>query len=200
MLIGYARVSRDDQDLSLQRDALTAAGCEKLYEDKMSGAKSARPGLERALETLRRGDTFVVWRLDRASRSVRDLIDLSQKLNKSGVVLRSLKEQIDTSTSAGELYFHIMGALAQFERSLIQERTSAGLAAARARGRKGGRPRALTDAQISAARAMLADPAITVDDVANHLGASRATIYRVLPAGGRATLFTRTASESGDAR
>ena len=119
-----------------------------------------------------------------------DLIDLSEQLKQGDVGLRSLKEQIDTGTSAGELYFHIMSALAQFERSLIKERTSAGLAAARARGRKGGRPRALTDAQVAAARAMLSDPKISVDEVAACLGASRATIYRALPVGGRTALLT----------
>jgi DNA invertase Pin-like site-specific DNA recombinase len=148
MLIGYARVSTDDQNLDLQRDALKAAGCEKIIEDKASGkAGSNRPGLDRAREMLRPGDTLVVWRLDRLGRSLRDLIELMGELEGQGVGFRSLTESLDTTTPGGKLVFHVFGALAEFERNLIRERTKAGLAAARARGKKGGRPRKLDQDQ-----------------------------------------------------
>ena len=134
MLIGYARVSTDDQTLDLQRDALSAAGCERIFEDKAGGAKADRPGLKEAFGQLRRGDILVVWRLDRLGRSLKDLIARAEELHEQGIGLRSLQESIDTDSSSGQLIFHIFGALAQFERNLIRERTQAGLTAARARG------------------------------------------------------------------
>ena len=143
MLIGYARVSTDDQKLNLQQDALRAAGCEKIFEDYLSGAKFARPGLNSAIEIARARDTLVVWRLDRLGRSLKDLIQLTETLKERSIGLHSLQEAINTTSSSGQLVFHLFGALAEFERNLIRERTQAGLTAARARGRKGGRPKAL---------------------------------------------------------
>jgi len=139
MRIGYARVSTDDQHLELQTDALNQAGCEKSYEDRLSGARADRPGLREALKFARRGDTITVWRLDRLSRSLKDLIEMVAQLEERGIGLMSLQESIDTTSSSGKLIFHVFGALAEFERNLIRERTQAGLAAARARGRLGGR-------------------------------------------------------------
>lgn len=143
MLIGYARVSTDDQKSDLQEDALKAAGCEKIIVDKVSGVKTERSGLTQLSELLRKGDTLVVWRLDRLGRSLKDLIEWVNRLEQWGVSFRSLEESIDTRSSSGKLIFHIFGALAEFERNLIEDRTRAGLAAARARGRKGGRPKSL---------------------------------------------------------
>ena len=145
MLVGYARVSTHEQNLSLQVDALTQAGCEKIFEDKISGIKAERPGLNAALEFVRKGDTLVVWRLDRLGRSLKHLIETVADLEGRGIGLRSLQEAIDTTTAGGRLVFQIFGALAEFERNLIRERTLAGLQAARARGRKGGRPKALDE-------------------------------------------------------
>ncbi|MCP4826568.1 MAG: recombinase family protein, partial [Shimia sp.] len=143
MFIGYARVSTEDQSLALQHDALRAAGCERIFDDKVSGAKSERPGLTKALEQLRDGDTLAVWRLDRMGRSLKDLIARAEELKEMGVGLKSLQESIDTTSSGGQLIFHMFGVLAEFERNLIRERTQAGLTAARARGRKGGRKNVL---------------------------------------------------------
>ena len=162
MLIGYERVSTDDQNLALQHDALQSAGCEKIFSDKMSGAKADRPGLQEAFEFARKGDTIVVWRLDRLGRSLKDLIALVEELEKRKIGLRSLQENIDTTTSGGKLIFHMFGALAEFERNLVRERTQAGLQAARARGRKGGRKHKLTAQQIEVGRSLAADPAIGV--------------------------------------
>jgi len=187
MLVGYARVSTQDQNPALQRDALTAAGCGKLFVEKASGAQRERPALGEALAFMRAGDTLVVWRLDRLARSLKQLIETVEDLDGRGIGLRSLTEAIDTTTSGGKLVFHIFAALAEFERSIIRERTMAGLAAARARGRTGGRPPALGDADIAAAKALLADPAITARQVAERLGVSLSTLYRHLPAA-RATL------------
>jgi DNA invertase Pin-like site-specific DNA recombinase len=146
MLIGYARVSTHEQNLDLQKDALQSAGCEKIFVDEVSGAVAARPGLQQAMDTLRAGDVLVVWRLDRLlGRSLRDLIELVRQLEEWKVGFRSLQESMDTSSSGGKLIFHVFGALAEFERNLIRERTVAGLSAARARGRKGGRPKRLND-------------------------------------------------------
>src|ERR671932_2864777 len=149
MLIGYARVSTDEQNLDLQLSALKQAGCEQLYTDKVSGTKATRPGLEEAFSHLRAGDTFVVWRLDRLGRSLRHLIDTVTDLQERGVGFKSLTESIDTTTGGGKLVFHVFAALAEFERDIIRERTHAGLTAARARGRRGGRPKvaALDDAR-----------------------------------------------------
>lgn len=180
MLIGYERVSTDDQNLALQRDALQAAGCEKIFSDKMSGAKADRPGLQEAFEFARKGDTIVVWRLDRLGRSLKDLIALVEELEKRKIGLRSLQENIDTTTSGGKLIFHMFGALAEFERNLVRERTQAGLQAARARGRKGGRKHKLTAQQIEVGRSLAADPKRSVSSICEHLGISRPTYYRYI--------------------
>ena len=178
MLTGYPRVSTDDQNLALQRDALLEAGCEATYEDTLSGARAERPGLAHATKALRRGDTLVVWRLDRLARSLKNLIALSEELDDAGVGLRSIQESIDTKSSSGKLFFHLMGALGEFERNLIRERTKAGLDAARARGKVGGRPRSLIDADLIAAKALLGSEDLSVVEVAKRVGVSPATLYR----------------------
>src|SRR3954463_5045823 len=180
MLIGYARVSTFDQTLALQQDALTAAGCEQLYTDTVSGSVTQRPGLTQALSHLRASDTLVVWRLDRLGRSLPHLIETVSKLQQRGVGFCSLQEQIDTTTSGGKLVFHVFGALAEFERDLIRERTHAGLAAARARGRLFGRPKALTAQQVKQLRSLAEDERNTVGEICRTLGISRATFYRYL--------------------
>jgi DNA invertase Pin-like site-specific DNA recombinase len=179
MLIGYARVSTADQTLSLQSDALKEAGCEKFFTDEgVSGSKSDRPGLNEALEFARKGDTLVVWRLDRLGRSLPHLIEVVNGLADRGVEFRSLKETIDTSTAGGKLVFHVMAAMAEFERDLIRERTNAGLSAARARGRNGGRPKALSDSQLTMGKSLAKNPDLTVAQICEQLGCSRATYYR----------------------
>jgi DNA invertase Pin-like site-specific DNA recombinase len=179
MLIGYARISTHDQTLSLQMDALNAAGCEKIFTDEgISGSKTDRPGLNEALEYARNGDTITVWRLDRLGRSLPHLIEVVNGLADRGVEFKSLKETIDTSTAGGKLVFHVMAAMAEFERDLIRERTNAGLAAAKARGRNGGRPHALTADQIKMGRTLAASPDLTVNQICEQLGCSRATYYR----------------------
>jgi DNA invertase Pin-like site-specific DNA recombinase len=178
MLIGYARVSTDDQNLDLQRDALHQAGCEQIFTDRISGTKAERKGLTDALSHLRSGDTLVVWRLDRLGRSLRHLIDTVTALQERGIGFKSLQESIDTTTSGGKLVFHIFGALAEFEREIIRERTQAGLTAARARGKSGGRPKALTEKQVQMLRNLAADPENSIEDICNTLGISRATFYR----------------------
>jgi DNA invertase Pin-like site-specific DNA recombinase len=187
VLIGYARVSTQDQNLRLQLDALNAAGCERLYTEMASGAQRDRPELKAALDYAREGDTLVVWKLDRLARSIRQLIETVEDLERRKIDLRSLTEAIDTTTSGGRLVFHVFAALAEFGRSVIRERTRAGLEAARARGRKGGRPRSLGEGDLTAAKAMLRDPGITVEEVARRLGVGPATLYRHLP-GGRSSL------------
>ena len=182
MLIGYARVSTQDQTLRLQHDALTAGGCEKLFREKLSGTRTTLPAREKLLAFARKGDVVVVWKLDRLGRSLRDLIDVVNSLQDRGVGLRSLQEAIDTTTPAGKLTFHIFAALAEFERDMIRERTRAGLAAAHKRGVAIGRPRALTPEQILMAKAMTADPAISPRQVAEQLGIHRSTLYRHLNA------------------
>ena len=182
MFVGYARVSTQDQKPELQLDALKAAGCEKVFVEKASGAQRERPELIAALDYVRDGDTLVVWKLDRLARSMKQLIETVEGLEEKGIGFRSLTEAIDTTTAGGKLVFHVFGALAEFERSIIRERTRAGLDAARARGRKGGRPPKLKEADLKAARAMLADKSITVEEVAKHLRVSPATLYRHLPA------------------
>lgn len=176
MIIGYARVSTQDQNPQLQRDALEEAGCEQVFEERVTGTKRERPELQACLRTLRDGDTLVVWKLDRLARSLKDLVELIHELNERGVGFRSVTEAIDTTNAGGKLVFHIFGALAEFEHSLIRERTLAGLAAARARGRKGGRRPALSAADVRKAAAMLADPEITKTEVAKHFGISRVTL------------------------
>ena len=183
-LLGYARVSTDDQDLSLQIDALESHGIAKslIFMDKLSGARSDRPGLAKCLDALQSGDVLVVWRLDRLGRSMRHLITLVEDLRGRGIGFRSLNEgAIDTTSASGELIFNIFSALARFERRLIQERTKAGLAAARARGRCGGRPRLESEeAKVRAAKKLSGDKSITIDDICMTLGISRSTYYRYL--------------------
>ncbi len=184
MLIGYARVSTLEQNLDLQRDALAKAGCEQTFEDKESGAKTERPGLARALEALRPGDTLVVWKLDRLGRSLKHLVETVQNLNERGVGFKSLQENIDTTTSGGKLVFHVFAALAEFERGIIQERTQAGLAAARARGRHGGRPPGRDERKRTAALALSQDKSRSVVEICRMLGISRTSYYRYTgPAG-----------------
>jgi DNA invertase Pin-like site-specific DNA recombinase len=178
MLIGYARVSTLDQTLALQQDALTAAGCQDIYTDTVSGSVTDRPGLTEALSHLRAGDTLVVWRLDRLGRSLTHLIETIRQLQERGVGFRSLQEQIDTTTSGGKLVFHVFGALAEFERDLIRERTHAGLQAARVRGRLFGRPKALSPKQVAQLRTLAHDEQLTVREICQTLGISRATYYR----------------------
>lgn len=183
MLVGYARVSTQDQDMSLQLDALHGEGCEKVFTEKASGAQRERPRLQEALAYMRKGDTLVVWKLDRLARSLKQLIETVEELGGRGIGLKSVTESIDTTTTGGRLVFHIFAALAEFERGVIRERTRAGLDAARARGRTGGRPPALTETDIAAARAMLRDPDITVGEVAKRLKVVPSTLYRHLPGG-----------------
>lgn len=180
MNIGYVRVSTDDQKLDLQKDALVNAGCDKLYEDIASGAKEKRAGLDNAIRYLRKGDTLVVWKLDRLGRSLKHLIQVVNDLNKRGVFLRSVRENIDTSSSGGKLTFHLFGALAEFERDIISERTKAGLLAARARGRIGGRPKVMTDDKIKLAKQLMVNKDNSAQFVSKTLGISRATLYRYL--------------------
>jgi len=178
--LGYARVSTGDQDARLQHDALTAAGCYRIFTDTASGALQSRPELDKLLDQLRPGDTLVVWRLDRLGRSIRHLIDQLSELQDRGIEFRSLQENIDTSSPGGRLVFHIFASLAEFERDLIRERTNAGLAAARARGRTGGRPPRLTPHQVTTAKKLYDQQDMTVAQIGEVLGVSRSTIYRAL--------------------
>jgi DNA invertase Pin-like site-specific DNA recombinase len=178
--IGYARVSTLEQDAAMQHDALTADGCQRIFLDTASGKLEHRPALDAMLEQLRPGDTVVVWRLDRLGRSLRHLIDTVTDLEARGVAFKSLMESVDTSTPSGRLVFHIFGSLSQFERELTKERTMAGLAAARARGRKGGRPTVMTPEKIVAARSMYASGEHDIATIARVVNVSRATVYRVL--------------------
>jgi DNA invertase Pin-like site-specific DNA recombinase len=179
MLIGYFRFSTSDQKSDLQMDALKAAGCEKIYGDSgVSGSKTDRPELNKALEQLRPGDTLVVWRLDRLGRSLQHLIEVVNGLNERGVDFKSLQETIDTSTASGKLIFHVFCSMAEFERDLIRERTNAGLASARARGRMGGRPKALTPDKVKTARTLYDAKSMTVAQICEQVGCSRATFYK----------------------
>lgn len=191
MIIGYARVSTQDQNPELQLDALRAAGCEQMFHEKATGKFRERPELVACLRTMRKGDTLVVWKLDRLARSLKDLVEIIHDLNQRGVGFRSVTESIDTTSTGGRLVFHIFGALAEFEHSLIRERTIAGLAAARARGRKGGRKPVMSKADTRKAAAMLSDPAITKAEVAKHFNVSRVTLNAALARDGHAEVAVR---------
>ncbi|MCG7952682.1 MAG: recombinase family protein [Candidatus Thiodiazotropha endolucinida] len=181
MLIGYARVSTQDQNPDLQLDALHNAGCEQVFVEKITGTgKKARPEWEACKQVLRKKDTLVVWRLDRLGRSLKDLVEIMQGLEDRGIGFRSLTESIDTGSAGGKLIFHIFGALAEFEHSLIRERAIAGIAAARARGRKGGRKPKMSKADVKKAAAMLRDPMVTKAEVAEHFGVTRMTLNKAL--------------------
>lgn len=180
MLIGYARVSTDDQNLNLQHDALKNAGCERIFDDQITGSKIQRPGLEAALEFVREGDVFVVWRLDRLSRSLKDLIEMVALLDSQKIGLKSLHESIDTSSSSGKLIFHIFGALAEFERNLIRERTHAGLQAARTRGRNGGRPKKLSNDKAKLALQLYEEKQHSITKICEFIGVSKPTLYKYL--------------------
>lgn len=182
MLVGYARVSTQDQDTALQVDALKAAGCERIFEEKASGAQRDRPELKEALGFMRTGDTLVCYRLDRVARSLKQLIETVEDLEARGIGFKSLNEQIDTTSAGGKLVFHIFASLAEFERSLIRSRTMAGLEAAKARGRVGGRPKSLDDEKLAVAKTLLANSDMTVTAIAKQIGTTPATLYRYLPA------------------
>ena len=180
MLIGYARVSTTDQNLELQIDALKRAGCEKIFEDKISGIKSDRPGLNKALDDLRAGDTLVVWKLDRLGRSLRNLIDLINQLHARKIMFRSIQDGIDTSNSIGQFFFHVTGAFAELEHSLIKERTNAGLNAARARGRTGGRKPLLNIKQLQMLLGVYEDRSVSINEICEQFKISRKTFYRYI--------------------
>ena len=180
MLIGYARVSTADQYLSMQEDALKSAGCEDIFTDVSSGAKAARPGLHAALSHLRKGDTLVIWKLDRLGRSLAHLIQVIKELNEKGIGFKSLQENIDTLTSGGQLIFHIFGALAEFERELIRERTQAGLKATRIRGRLGGRPLLLNSRQIKNLKKHYKKGDLSVNEICKLFNITKPTLYRYL--------------------
>ncbi len=180
MLIAYARISTNEQNLNLQTDALTKAGCEKIFTDTASGAKSDRTGLTEAINFMRKGDTLCVWKLDRLGRSLKHLIETVLALQALGKDFCSLQENIDTTTSGGKLFFHIFGALAEFERDIIRERTRAGLASARSRGRLGGRPSIMNSKKLKMATSLYADGETQVGEICETLGISRATFYRHL--------------------
>jgi len=176
--IGFERFSTDDHNLDLQRDALTRSGCVTIYEETASGKSSSRIELEHCRKALRSGDTLVVWRLDRLGRSLSDLVKIISELAKDGITFESLSEKIDTGSASGKLQFHVFAALAEFERNLIRERTLAGLSAARARGRVGGRKPKLSEKQIREIKTLLTDPAAQVNDIAKRYGVSRTTLYK----------------------
>lgn len=180
MLIGYVRVSTVDQNLDLQLDALKQVGCNKIYKDMASGTKTDRIGLSEVLKYIRSGDTLVVWRLDRLGRSLRHLIDTINQINDQGSYFRSLQENIDTSTSGGKLIFHIFGALAEFERDIIRDRTNAGLAAARKRGRIGGRRKIMDKEKIALAKSLFKDKTNSISSICEILNVSKTTLYRYL--------------------
>jgi DNA invertase Pin-like site-specific DNA recombinase len=187
MLVGYARVSTTEQHLDLQRDALTQAGCDRLFTDTASGATAERPGLAAALNYLRDGDVLAVWKLDRLGRSLKDLLEIVTTLEQRGIGFKSLQESMDTTTPGGKLIFHVFAALAEFERGVIRERTQAGLTAARARGRRGGRPRKLSRKGVELAVSMLQDPRNRISDICTTVGISRTTLYRYAKAAKGAT-------------
>lgn len=183
MLIGYARVSTLDQNLDLQLDALNQAGCKRIFTDKLSSSKSERPGLQKTIECGRNGDTVVVWKLDRLGRSLTELIKIINDLKDNGVGLKSLHENIDTASEVGKLIFHIFASLAEFEKGIIKQRTMAGLAAARARGRLGGRPKKLNESKITQAKAMHADKTISIKHICETLNIAKTTLYSYLELG-----------------
>ena len=187
MLIGYARVSTPDQKLDLQIDALKKIGCEKIYHDKISGAKTKRPGLEKSLEIARAEDTLVIWRLDRLGRSLKDLIQIAETLKKRDIGLKSLEEGIDTTTSTGQLMFHLFGALAEFEKNLINERSQAGLNAARSRGRLGGRPKSLNRDQQQLVVKLYNDREHSIAQICQMMSISKPTLYKYLAAAAQNT-------------
>ena len=180
MLIGYARVSTHEQNLDLQTDALKRAGCKEIFTDQITGTSANRPELDELKKIIRPEDTLVVWRLDRLGRSLQNLIEWANYLDQKKIGLKSLHESIDTTTSTGKLTFHIFAALAEFERNLIIERTKAGLAAARARGRTGGRKKVMTPKKIRMAKELRKDNSNSVTDICETLKVSRATLYRYL--------------------
>lgn len=183
MIIGYARVSTDDQNLSLQLDALKQAGCERIFKEKVSGAKTERPELLKLLDQAREGDTVTVWKLDRLGRSLKHLVETVSEFEKHNIGFRSLKESIDTTSATGKLIFHIFAALAEFERGMLQERTNAGLQAARARGRTGGRRRGISPDLLKkapTAKTLYLAKTTNVDEIARQLSISKATLYKLL--------------------
>ncbi|WP_044150562.1 recombinase family protein [Phaeodactylibacter xiamenensis] len=183
MKIGYARVSTKDQNLSLQKDALQKEGCELIFEEKASGAKSDRPELRRMIDQLRKGDIVVIWKLDRLGRSLRDLVNLVTEIQDKGAGLKSLNDSIDTTTPQGKLTFHLFAALAEFERDIISERTKAGLESARARGRKGGRPKGLSEQaknKAIIAETLYREGDFSVKQICQHLDIARSTFYKLL--------------------
>lgn len=198
MRVGYARVSTADQNPELQLEALRRAGCEKVFTEKASGARDDRPELARILEdVLRAGDTLVVWKLDRLARSLRKLIATAEELEREKIGLVSLTESIDTTTPGGMLTFHVFGAIAQFERALIRERTTAGLVEARRQGRKGGRPPVMRAGDVVAARAMMTEGSLPVRDIAKRMGVSVATLYRYAGKRGPAAPVQESAAAHG---
>ena len=179
MKIGYARVSTVDQNLDLQTDALREAGCKKIFSDRgVSGAKAARPGLEKALDQIRQKDTLVIWKLDRLGRSLSDLLSIVEYLKERGAHFLSIQDGFDTSTASGKMVFSVIGAMAEYERNLIRERTMAGLKAARARGRMGGRPKSLNESQVKVALALAEAGELTIKEICEQIGCSRSTYYR----------------------
>lgn len=180
MIIGYARVSTQEQNLQMQLDALKEYGCEKVYSEKASGGNTSRPELDAMLEHARRGDTIVIWKLDRLGRSLRHLIEIVSLFDSQGIGLVSLKENVDTTTATGKLVFNIFAALAEFERDIIRERTNAGLASARARGKVGGRKKALSEAQVKMLTQMAGDKTFSVADICRQFGISKASYYNYM--------------------
>lgn len=181
--VGYARVSTDDQNMDQQRDALRLSGVKSIYEEMASGKDVGRPELQRCLKALQAGDTLVVWRLDRLGRSLPDLVRIVVDLQSKGIGFESITEKIETMSTAGKSVFHVFAALAEFERNLIRERTQVGLVAARARGRAGGRKPKLSAQQIKEVRRLMADPSISVSQIAKRYKVSRTTLYKVAPRG-----------------
>lgn len=180
MIIGYARVSTGEQNLDLQTDALKQARCEKIFTDKISGAKANRPDLAKMMDMLREDDTLIIWKLDRFGRSMKDLVLKVESLKERGIHFKSLTENIDTISPTGKLQFHFFSALAEFERDIIRERTMTGLWSARARGRIGGRPKAMTDEKLKMAQTLMKSKEHTITEICNMIEVSRTTLYRYL--------------------